>query len=236
MKFTDFMAIRIMKQDVNRSIYFKRARTNMLKQQIRTWDVLDETILSLFDSCARENYVPPAYDLLAYADINIPLAHGQSMMQPKEEARILQALAIKPEEKIAVFGADSGFLLTLLAKLGKHVYYIDYNLDSFEAVKNKLLTYPIPNITLNVGNQQHGWQDFSPFDAVILTGSLPSIPENLKQALALNGRLAVVVGDSPAMEAMLVTRIQEYTWKETKIFETIRPRMQDAKETEKFHF
>lgn len=214
----------------------KQARTNMLKQQIRTWDVFDEKILALFASVPRQDFVPAKYKSLAFADISIPLSRGQSMMTPKEEARVLQELRIKHQDKMLMLGMDSGFLVTLLAKLGDHLYYIDNELDSFENLKNKIQAGHLNNVTMAIGNVHSGWQDVAPFDVIVLTGSLPSIPEILKNALSIHGRLFVVRGIPPVMEATIITRLSEHAWDERRLFETDRPRMLDAKEPETFIF
>lgn len=215
---------------------FGQARTNMLKQQIRAWDVLDDKILALFYKVPREDYVPKKFRELAFADIAIPLGHGQSMMPPKEEARILQDLNIKNTDKALILGADSGYLITLLSRLASKVVYVNDDLDFYEHVKEKVNVEKLPNITMKMGSVNHGWQDMLPFDVILLTGSLPQIPEDLKNALTVGGRLFVVVGKSPAMEAMIITRLAEHTWNENKIFETDRPRMLDVKEPDSFVF
>lgn len=215
---------------------FVVARTNMMKQQIRTWDVFDNKILELFYKVQREDYVPPAYKELAFADIAIPLGHGQSMMPPKEEARILQGLHIHPNDKVLVLGIESGYLLNLLSRLAREVYYVNDDVDSFEEVKEKITAKKLPNVTLMRGSLNYGWQHLLPFNVILLTGSLPAIPEELRNAITFGGRLFVVVGQSPVMEAMLIKRLSENSWSEIKLFETVRPRMLDVKDYDNFHF
>jgi protein-L-isoaspartate(D-aspartate) O-methyltransferase len=215
---------------------YEQARVNMLKQQIRTWDVTNDAILTLFYTIPREDFVPAPFRALAFADTTIPLAAGQSMMTPREEAKILQELAIQREDKILVLGIDSGFLLVLLAKLGKHVYYVDNELTSLERIKNKLYQYKIENVTSTIGNLYQGWQDFYPFHIIFLTGSLPFIPGELKKALTINGRLFAVTGKFPVMEATISYRLSDDTWSEKKLFETDRPRLLEIEEAESFAF
>lgn len=215
---------------------FVVARTNMMKQQIRTWDVLDNKILELFYKVQREDYVPPAYKELAFADIAIPLGHGQSMMPPKEEARILQELHIQPDDKVLVLGIESGYLLNLLSRLARAVYYVNDDVDCFEEVKEKITAKKLPNVEMMTGSLNYGWQHLLPFDVILLTGSLPAIPEELKNALTFNGRLFLVVGQAPIMEAMFIKRLSENIWSENKLFETMRPRMLDVPDHENFHF
>lgn len=214
--------------------YFEPARVNMIKQQIRTWDVLDDQVLELFDKVHREDFVPVDLKPLAFADINIPLAQGQTMMTPKEEAKIIQELKIQGTDKVLVVGIESGFLLALTSKLGGKIYYTNSEITSFEEVKNKMERHRFPNVNFLIGRQHDVWHDYSPFNVIILTGSLPRVPEDLKLALAINGRLFVAIGKPPVMEATLVTRLSENTWCEQKLFETFRPRMLDAKEPNPF--
>jgi protein-L-isoaspartate(D-aspartate) O-methyltransferase len=215
---------------------YQIARTNMLKQQIRAWDVLDDKILSLFYKVPREEFVPQEFRSLAFADLAIPLSHGQSMMPPREEARILQELTINEEDKILLLGTDSGFLLVLLSLLGKQAWYVDNHLDEIEGVKKNLSRFGIENITCLIGSMHQGWQELVPFNVILLTGSLPYIPEFFKKDLALNGRLFAVRGQSPIMEAMIVTRVSETNWNEKKIFETERPRLWGADDSNTFVF
>lgn len=215
---------------------FEQARSNMIKQQIRTWDVLNDQILALFYKVHREDFVPKAYRELAFADISIPLPNNQAMMPPKEEARILQDLHISHQDKILVIGAESGFLIALLSRLGSEIYFVCDDLDIFENVKQKVSDHKLSNVIMIIGSIHQGWQDNIPFDVMVLTGSLPTIPEELKDALALQGRLFVVVGPSPVMEAMIVQRLSEDIWREDKIFETNRPRMLGVKDSDAFVF
>jgi protein-L-isoaspartate(D-aspartate) O-methyltransferase len=212
------------------------ARTNMLKQQIRAWDVFNDKILALFYVVPREEFVPPAYKSLAFADIAIPLSHGQAMMTPKEEGRVLQELTIAKEDKILVLGMDSGFLLVLLSLLAGQVIYVDSHLDAQSEIKNKLAKFEVTNVTCLDGSLQQGWQDLAPFDVMILTGSAPFIPEHLKHALKLHGRLYVVIGHLPVMEATIITRSAEEAWTERKLFETERPRLSEVEDTHTFEF
>lgn len=215
---------------------YEQARTNMIKQQIRTWDVLDQRVLALFESVPREFFVPDQYKELAYADTLIPLWHGQSMMPPKEEARIIQALQVKPTDKVLIIGVDSGFMVTLLAKLAAHVYFVDCEMESLEKVKRKVSALQFNNLTYLHGDVNHGWIEQAPFDVIFVTGSIPRIPEQLKNNLVLQGRLFVVTGEAPVMEATLVVRESEQVWSEQKLFETNRPRLLNTIEINQFEF
>ncbi len=215
---------------------FVTARTNMMKQQIRTWDVFDKKILELFFKVPREDYMPPAFKELAYADIAIPLGHGQSMMPPREEARVLQQLKITPEDKVLLLGIDSGYLINLLSRLAREVYYVSDDLEFFEDAKQKITTQKLPNVIMMTGSINHGWQQLIPYDVILLTGSLPSIPDELRNALTIDGRLFLVTGEFPIMEAIFIHRTSKDAWQETKLYETDRPRMLDVQDFDKFQF
>lgn len=217
-------------------IDYEEARTNMLKQQIRTWDISNPKVLDLFGRIPRENFVPAKYKALAFADIAIPLPNNQSIMPPKEEAKILEETNIQESDKVLILGTDSGYLATLISHLAASVFYVDNELDSLERVKAFIKEQNLHNVSFVPGDIHQGWQEFIPYDVIILTGSLPTIPTELETSLNINGRLFVVVGRLPVMEATLITRILENTWNHKKLFETIRPRMLDVIEPVSFKF
>ncbi len=214
----------------------ERARFNMLEQQIRTWAVLDQRILDLVARAPREDYVPGIYRQLAFADMNIPLGHGQVMMQPKMEARLLQELEIHPSDKILEIGTGSGYLTSLLASLGKHVYSVEIVPELARTALERLAHHGHKNVTLNVGDAATGWDAQTPYDVIVLTGSVPVLPESFKQSLAPNGRLFAVVGYSPAMEAKIVRRVDANGLREVSLFETDLPALVNAKAPAKFIF
>jgi protein-L-isoaspartate(D-aspartate) O-methyltransferase len=213
----------------------ERARFNMVEQQIRTWDVLDPRILELVAHAPREDYVPGAYRKLAFADMNLPLAHGQVMMQPKVEARVLQQLEIQSGDAILEIGTGSGFLTSLLASLGKHVHSVDIFPDFSRETLEKLARHGHKNVTLDVGDAAAGWDRHAPYDVVVLTGSVPVLPEAFKASLAPGGRLFAIVGQSPAMEAMLIRKVDN-SYSETSLFETDLPALVNAKAPATFVF
>ncbi len=214
----------------------ERARFNMVEQQIRTWQVLDQRILDLITRSPREDYVPGIYRKLAFADMNIPLGNGQVMMQPKVEARVLQELEINPTDRILEVGTGSGYLTSLLASLGKHVYSVDLFPDFSRSALEKLARHGHKNVTLNVGDAAAGWDTHAPYDVIVLTGSVPVLPDAFKQNLAPNGRLFAVVGYSPAMEAKIVRRLDASSFGERSLFETDLPALVNAKAPVKFVF
>ena len=198
----------------------EQARFNMIEQQIRTWDVLDPAILSLLGRVRREDFVPLAYRKLAFADINIPLGHGQVMMQPKLEARLVQALEIKPDDLILEVGTGSGFLTALLASLGKQVYSVDIFAEFAAAARQRLSAHGLSNFTLETGDAARGWDGHGPYDVIAVTGSLPVYSGEFQDNLKVGGRLFVITGTAPAMGAWLITRRSQDEWITESLFET----------------
>jgi protein-L-isoaspartate(D-aspartate) O-methyltransferase len=213
----------------------EQARYNMVEQQIRTWDVLDPRVLELVAHAPREDYVPAALRQLAFVDMNLPLAHDQVMMQPKVEARVLQALEIKPSDKILEIGTGSGFLTSLLAGLGRHVHSVDVFPDFARAALEQLARHGHKNVTLEVGDAAAGWDRHAPYDVVVLTGSVPLLPPAFTSCLAPGGRLFAIVGQAPVMEALLVRRVANGC-SEVSLFETELPALVNAKAPAKFVF
>ena len=214
----------------------ERARFNMIEQQIRPWEVLDGRVLALLQQMPRELFVPDTERELAFADIDIPLAHGQSMMAPKVEARLLQALNIKPTDRVLEIGTGSGYLTALLAKMAKHVYSVDIHASFKEQAADKLARVAVKNVTLETGDAAQGWRKHAPYDVMVVTASCPQLPEIFGQQLAINGRLFAVVGQAPAMEALLITRTGDNAWARESLFETVLPPMENLPAPRKFVF
>ena len=215
---------------------FAAARYNMVEQQIRPWEVWDQRVLDLVSRAPREDYVPEPYRRLAFADMNIPLGHGQVMMTPKLEARLLQELEIKPEDKILEIGTGSGYVTSLLAALGRHVYSVEIIPEFKTEAERKLSAHGIGNVTLEVGDGANGWDRHQPYDVILITGSLPQLPDAFRQSLAPGGRMIAIVGESPVMEATLIRRLHQDNWSETSLFETDLPPLINAKRPEAFVF
>lgn len=213
---------------------FEQARLNMIEQQIRPWEVLDQQILDLLVALPREEFVPAAQRNLALSDLNLPLAHGEVMMSPKLEARMLQSLAIQPDETVLEIGTGSGYVTALLARLAKHVYSVDIHADFTEAALQKLVAHNINNVTLETGDAARGWSQHAPYDVICLTGSLPILPKPFMHDLAVGGRLFAIVGDSPVMDVMLITRAGQDDWSKEYLFETDLPALQNAEQPERF--
>ena len=214
----------------------EQARFNMIEQQIRPAEVLDPTVLSIIADVPRENFVPAEYQQLAYSDSNIPLANGQTMMSPIQEARLLQALNVQPDDEILEIGTGSGYPTALLAKLGKQVTSVEIDQQLSSSAAQKLRQENITNVTLEVGDGCKGWSAKAPYDVIAVTGSLPVMCSELKQQLKAGGRLFVVVGAEPAMSAMLITRISDDQWSEEELFETVIPPLINAEKPPEFVF
>jgi protein-L-isoaspartate(D-aspartate) O-methyltransferase len=212
----------------------ENARHNMIEQQIRPWEVLDQRVLDLLNEIPRENFVPKRYLKLAYADTTIPLGDEQVMMPPRVEARILQALNIQADETVLEVGTGSGYVTALLASLAEHVYSVDINTEMTRTAGEKLADHGIINVALETGDAARGWDAHAPYDVIVLTGSLPLLPDNFKQALTVGGRLLAIVGDTPAMDVVLITRVGESEWTQETLFETDLPPLINAPEPDRF--
>ena len=213
----------------------EQARFNMIEQQIRTWDVLDQRVLDVMNSIPREQFVPENCRSLAFADTNIPLGHEQVMMAPKLEGRLLQALAIKPDDSVLEIGTGSGYLTACLAALAQHVTSIDIYDDFLEAAATRLADTRISNVELLQMNAMESLPK-QEFDAIAVTGSLQSFDPRFVDALAPHGKLFVVVGDAPAMEAKLVERTEQNDWQTVSLFETSLAPLVDGALPPRFSF
>jgi protein-L-isoaspartate(D-aspartate) O-methyltransferase len=221
---------------MNPQLDFERARFNMVEQQIRTWEVLDPKVLDLLFRMRREDYVPQQYRALAFADMEIPLGHGETMLAPKLEARMLQDLALSPGDKVLEVGTGSGYMTALLASLGGHVYSVDLVAEFTQSAGARLAAHGITNATLEAGDAARGWDRHAPYDAIVLTGSVPVLPEAFAKSLARGGRLLAIVGEPPVMEAQLVTCYAVGAFNTTGLFETCIAPLKNAPRPEKFVF
>jgi protein-L-isoaspartate(D-aspartate) O-methyltransferase len=212
----------------------EQARFNMIEQQIRPWEVLDQRVLDLLSTVPREDFVPEAYRKLAFIDMNIPLGEGQVMMSPKVEARILQALNVQDDETVLEVGTGSGYVTALLANLAQQVFSVDINPEMTRQAGQKLAAHDITNVTLETGDAARGWDAHAPYDVIVVTGSLPLLPDAFKQALKVDGRLLAIIGDSPIMGVLLITRVGETEWAQETLFETDLPALINAPQPERF--
>lgn len=212
----------------------EQARFNMIEQQVRPWDVLDQRVLDVMGNTPREDFVPEKYRSLAFADINVPLGHDQVMMAPKVEGRLLQALAIKPEDSVLEVGTGSGYLTACLAQLGKHVTSIELFPEFSETAGSALTEHDIRNVTLQQGDAANGIDTNMRYDVIAVTASVPVNREQFHASLAIGGRLFLILGRPPVMEAVLVTRVAEADWTRESLFETALPPLVNADEPQRF--
>ncbi len=201
----------------------EQARFNMIEQQIRPWEVLDQSVLDLLFVVKREDFVPAAYRNLAFADMEIPLGNGQAMLAPKIEAKQLQELTIKKTDKVLEIGTGSGYMAALLAAHADHVVTVECRPELAEIAQQNLQRAGITNVTVEIGDGANGWAQRGPYDAIVVTGSVPVLPDALLQQLRVGGRLAVVVGEAPVMEAQLITCTDKDVFNTVNLFETIIP-------------
>lgn len=214
----------------------EQARFNMIEQQIRTWEVLDQSVLDLFFQVRREEFVPPVYRGLAFADLEIPLGPGQKMWPPKLEARVIQELKLAPTERALEVGTGSGYFTTLLARKLAHVTSVEIDSALHARAKETLARHRVNNVTLACGDAARGWSEGAPYDVIVLTGSTPVLPESVLQMLKVGGRLFAVVGDLPVMEGRIVQRTSEQYYSSRDVFETVLDPLLNAAQPERFVF
>jgi protein-L-isoaspartate(D-aspartate) O-methyltransferase len=215
---------------------FENARFNMIEQQIRPWDVLDAKVLDLLFHVKREDFVEQDKRALAFVDTELPLANGSVMLQPKQEARLVQDLMLKSGDRVLEIGTGSGYVTALLARLSDHVHSVEIDPAMLEKASRHLKQAGIRNVTLLRGNGVEGLPESAPFDAIFVGGSLPELPDALKQQLAPGGRMIAVIGDLPVMQAVLIERESDTGFRQTVLFETCVARLSDYAEPARFRF
>lgn len=222
------------------SINFEQARFNMVEQQIRTWDVLDQAVLDLLYAVPREDFVPPACRTLAFMDMEIPLEpgveNGERMMAPRVEARILQELAVKKSDQVLEVGTGSGYLTALLAHRAARVCSVEIKPALAAFGRANLERQRVDNVSLEIGDGARGWSAAAPYDVIVLTGSTPVLPQALLDQLAPGGRLFAVVGDAPVMVARLVTCTAPGSFSSVELFDTVLAPLQNAEQPARFRF
>lgn len=214
----------------------EQTRFNMVAQQIRTWYVLDDTVLDLLYKIKREEFVPAENLAMAFVDMEIPLGFGQVMLTPKMEARILQELHIQKSDKILEVGSGSGYMTALLAAKGAHVYSVEIIPELKALAENNLKTQSVTNITLELGDAARGWSKHEPYDVIVLTASTPVLPDAFKNSLNPGGRLFAIVGEDPVMEALLITCVTPGEFTTITLFETSTVPFINAQQPSRFIF
>ena len=215
---------------------FEQARFNMVEQQIRPWEVLDPRVLDLPFRVKREDYVPQEFRSLAFADMEIPLGHGEAMWAPKIEARALQALQVKGHERVLEVGTGSGYLTALLATQGSVVISVEIHADLKAEAEGKFRAHGLTNIQTRLGDAARDWPDDGAFDVIVLTGSSPLLPEAYLRRLNPGGRMFVITGEGVVMTAWLVTSQTAGAFRHDSLFETRVKALDNALEPARFTF
>ncbi|MEY4593123.1 MAG: hypothetical protein RIR18_2018 [Pseudomonadota bacterium] len=199
----------------------EQARFNMVEQQIRPWDVLDPKVLDLLFKVKREEFVPTEYKSIAFADLEIPIGGGQNMLPPRVEARLLQEVGVKKTDRVLEIGTGTGYMAALLASRADHVVTVEICPTLAEGAKTNLQTAGVQNVTVEVGDGTKGWFARGPYDVIVVSGSMPVVPTEILRQLRVGGRLAIIVGEAPVMEAQLITCTADGRYNTINLFETV---------------
>jgi protein-L-isoaspartate(D-aspartate) O-methyltransferase len=214
----------------------EQARANMVEQQIRTWEVLDQEVLDLLYVVPREEFVPEPHRALAFSDSEIPIGEGERMWQPKLEARVLQELGIHKADRVLEVGTGSGYLTALMAHRAAHVYSVEIKPALAAFGRRNLERHGSDNVTAEIGDAARGWPSRAPYEVIVLTGSTPLLPRGFLEQLAPGGRLFAVVGEAPAMTARLVTCGAPGAWRSVDLFETVIAPLANCEHPPRFQF
>lgn len=214
----------------------EQARFNMIEQQIRPWNVLDPEVLALLHVVKREQFVPEAYQNLAFADVEIPLPSGDVMLAPKVEARIVETVAVKKNENVLLVGAGSGYLAALLGHQAQHVTAVELDATTAALAKQNLARAGVANVKVEQGNGAEGWAAGAPYDVIVVAGGLVVVPDALLKQVKVGGRLLAIVGEAPAMTCQLITRTSETDHAAVKVFETVARPLAGAPVPSRFTF
>lgn len=199
----------------------EQARFNMIEQQIRPWEVLDPEVLGLLAAVKREVFVPEALTSLAFADLELPIGHGQTMLPPKIEARILQEVGLRNTDIVLEVGTGSGHMAALLASKAEYVHSVEIDPILAETARRNLRHAGVANVNVETGDASQGWSGHAPYDVIVISGSLPELPDVFLQQLKLGGRLAAFIGEAPVMEARLIIRTADQAFNTINLFETV---------------
>jgi protein-L-isoaspartate(D-aspartate) O-methyltransferase len=195
-------------------------RQNMIENQVRPWEVLDPRVLDVLAAVRREDFVPARYRAVAFADMALPIGSGETMMKPTVEGRMLQALGLTAEDRVLEIGTGSGFVTACLARLASSVTSIEIRAELADAARTRIAAAGAKNVRVEVADAVKGFKTGERFDAVVVTGAVYAVPDHFRAWVAPEGRLFAIVGESPAMQAMLLTRADETHWREQSLFET----------------
>lgn len=215
---------------------FEQARFNMVEQQIRPWEVLDQGVLDLLMTVKREEFVPPTTRSLAFADVEIPLPCAQVMLKPVIEAKVLQSLQLNRTDSVLEIGAGSGYFAALLAAKTEWVRTIDIEPELVRLAHANLERNGVENVIVEEGDAAQGWAASAPYDVIVVSAGLPFLPQALLAQLKVGGRLFAFVGDAPVMKARLVTCEAEGRFRTEDVFETVVPMLRNAARHDSFSF
>ena len=215
---------------------FERARFNMVEQQVRPWDVLDQDVLESMMTVKREEFVPAAHKALAFSEAEIPVGCGQIMLSPVIEGKVLQALQLKPTDTVLEIGAGSGYFAALLASRSDWVRSIEIEPELAALAAANLKAAGVENVVVEEGDGSEGWPARAPYDVIVVSGGMPELPAALKAQLNVGGRLFAFIGEAPMMVGRLVTCIGEGQYESVDLFETVVPSLRNARRADPFRF
>lgn len=215
---------------------FEKARFNMVEQQIRPWEVLDQDVLDLLMTVKREEFVPAAYRDLAFTEVEIPIGCGQVMLKPVIEGKVLQALRVAKSDSVLEVGTGSGYFAALLATRAEWVRTIEIECELVKLATANLARNGVENVVVVQGDGIGGWTERAPYDVIVVSGGLPFVPQALLEQLKVGGRLFAFVGEAPVMKARLVTCEAEGRFRTEDIFETVVPMLKNAPQRDGFSF
>ncbi len=215
---------------------FEKARFNMVEQQIRPWEVLDQDVLDLLMTVKREEFVPAAYRELAFTEVEIPIGCGQVMLKPVIEGKVLQALRLAKSDSVLEVGTGSGYFAALLAARTEWVRTIEIEPELVKLAGANLARNGVENVVVVQGDGIGGWAERAPYDVIVVSGGLPFVPQALLEQLKVGGRLFAFVGEAPVMKARLVTCEGEGRFRTEDIFETVVPMLKNAPQRDGFSF
>ncbi|MDR1888880.1 MAG: protein-L-isoaspartate O-methyltransferase [Zoogloeaceae bacterium] len=216
----------------------EQARNNMVEQQIRPWDVLDQSVLDLLSRVKREAFAPVEHQALAFVDACLPLGEkpAQIMLEPKMEARMLQALTLRPTDKVLEIGAGSGYMAALLAARAEHVVSVEIDATLAEQARMNLHRAGVKNVSIEIADGSQGFSARGPYDVIVISGGVPAVPDAILQQLRPGGRLVAIVGAAPVMRAELVTRTAGQACSTQTLFETVTPYLENFAAANAFRF